>query len=125
MTLQDLRQFRSIRAESKRISRRLHELRLDMATAQDAEHTKAMSELYKELESLHKKQVAAELEIMRRVASIEDARARLSIEMHYIDGRSWNEVADAIGGGNTEDGCRMYVTRYVEKSFGKFDKEQL
>lgn len=123
--MQDLRQFRSMRAEGKRISRRMHELRLEMAASQDTEHTKAMSELYKELETLHKKQIAAELEITRRVAKIEDARARLSIEMHYIDGRSWNEVADAIGGGNTEDGCRMYVNRYITKSFDKFDKEQL
>lgn len=125
MTLQDLRQFRSMRAEGKRISRRMHELRLEMATSQDEEHSKAMKELYKELEALHKKQIAAELEITRRVASIEDARARLSIEMHYIDGRSWNEVADAIGGNNTEDGCRMYVNRYIEKSFDKFDSQKL
>lgn len=125
MTLQDLRQFRSIRAESKRISSRMHELRLEMATTQDTEHIATMNELYKELEALHKKQTAAELEMTKRIANIEDARARLSIEMHYIDGRSWNEVADAIGGGNTEDGCRMYVNRYIEKSFDKFGEQPL
>jgi hypothetical protein len=96
-----------------------------MTTTQDKEHAEAISALYKELEALHKKQIAAELEITRRIATIDDARARLSIEMHYIDGCSWNEVADAIGGNNTDDSCRKYVSRYLEKTSDKSQQARL
>lgn len=115
MTLQDLRQFRSLKAEGRRISKRLHELRLEATKTDDAEYTQQIKALYSELERLQKKQIAAELKITKQIENITDAQVRASIEMHYIDGQTWNEVADAIGGNNTEDSCRKYVTRYIKK----------
>lgn len=112
--INSLKQFNCIRAEKKRISRRMNELRLQMSEG-EPEQVKQVKKLYKELETLEKKQIAAELEITRTLASITDAQVRLSVEMHYIDGCTWNEVADAIGGNNTEDSCRKYVQRYFKK----------
>ena len=115
MTLQDLRQYPSLKAEIQRLSRRLNELRLELAEVENEETAKAISSLYIELEKMHVQQLVKEHEITRRLNQIEDAQVRLSIEMHYIDGATWNEVADAIGGGNTETSCRKYVSRYLKK----------
>ncbi len=112
--INNLKQFNSIRVEKRRISRRMNELRLKM-NGKENKQVKQVKELYKELKTLEKKQIAAELEITRILASIDDAQVRLSVEMHYIDGCTWNEVADAIGGNNTEDSCRKYVQRYFKK----------
>lgn len=112
--INSLKQFNCIRAEKRRISRRMNELRLE-TSEENTKQVKKVKELYKELETLEKKQIAAELEITRVLAGITDAQVRLSVQMHYIDGYTWNEVADAIGGGNTEDSCRKYVQRYFKK----------
>lgn len=115
MTLQALREYSSMRAEIERLSRRLNELRLELAEVNNAETTKAISALYVQLDTLHRLQLTKELEITRQLEQIEDAQVRLSIQLHYIDGLTWNEVADEIGGGNTETACRKYVSRYFKK----------
>lgn len=116
MTLQDLRQLPSIKAEIKRLSRRLDEIRLDLAGEEDEETKKILTELYNRLTDLHKKQLRKENEIMRCLEMINDAQIRISVQLHFIDGLTWNRVADEIGGGNTENSCRKYVSRYFENS---------
>lgn len=115
MTMQDLRQYSSMRAEIQRLLSRLEALRLELAEEQSKETQKALSKLYIELDKLHRERLAKELEITRQIKTIQDAQIRISIQMHYIDGATWNEVADTIGGGNTETSCRKYVSRYFQK----------
>lgn len=115
MTMQDLRQYSSMRAEIQRLSSRLEALRLELAEEQSKETQKAISKLYIELDKLHRQQLVKEHEITKQIKQIKDAQVRLSIQMHYIDGATWNEVADKIGGGNTETSCRKYVSRYLKK----------
>ena len=115
MTLQDLREYPSLKAEIERLSRRLNELRLELAEEQDTKTAKALSKLYVQLENLHRQQLMKELEITMQLKQIEDAQVRVSIQLHYIDGLTWNDVANEIGGGNTEDSCRKYASRYIEK----------
>ena len=47
------------------------------------------------------------------IDSIEDSRMRRIIGMRFIDKMTWNQIANAIGGGNTEDGIRMSFTRFM------------
>lgn len=115
MTMQDLRQYSSMRAEIQRLSSRLEALRLELAKEQSDETAKAISKLYIELDKLHREQLVKEHAITKCLEQIEDVQVRLSIQMHYIDGATWNDVADAIGGGNTETSCRKYVSRYLKK----------
>lgn len=49
------------------------------------------------------------------IASIDDSRIRRIINLRFIEGLSWNKVADRIGGGNTEDSVRKAFTRFMEK----------
>lgn len=115
MTLQDLRQYPSLKAEIKRLSRRLDRLRLELANTENEEIKQDIKELYTTLENLHKKQLVKELELTKQIAQITDVQVRVSIQLHYIDGFSWNDVADRIGGGNTDTSCRKYVSRYLQK----------
>lgn len=114
MTMQDLRQYSSMRAETERLSRRLNELRLELAEDKSEETQKAVSALYVQIEALHRRQLVKEHEITKQLEQIEDAQIRTSIQLHYIDGYTWNDVADAIGGGNTEDSCKKRVSRYFK-----------
>lgn len=119
MTLQALREYPSLKAEIQRLSRRLNELRLELAEEQSEETQKAISKLYIKLDNMHREQLMKEIELTRQIEQIDDAQVRLSIQLHYIDGFTWNEVANEIGGGNTDAACRKYVSRYFEKTSDK------
>lgn len=54
-------------------------------------------------------------EVEEFIASIDDSRMRRIISLRYIEGLSWNKIADKIGGGNTEDSIRMAFNRFMEK----------
>lgn len=49
------------------------------------------------------------------IESIADSRMRRIIRMRFIDKLTWNQVADNIGGGNTEDSVRMAFNRFIEE----------
>ena len=49
------------------------------------------------------------------INSIEDSRMRRIVQYRILDGLSWYEVADRIGGRATSEGCRKYCDRFVEK----------
>lgn len=48
------------------------------------------------------------------IASLEDSRMRRIINLRFIEGLSWNKVADRIGGGNTEDSIKKAFYRFME-----------
>lgn len=52
---------------------------------------------------------------MRFINSIADSQLRTVFILRFVSGRSWNEVADYISGGNTESSVRMQVYRYMQK----------
>lgn len=54
-------------------------------------------------------------DVEKFIASIDDSRIRRIINLRFIEGKSWNEVADNIGGGNTEDSVRMAFNRFMGK----------
>jgi chromosome segregation ATPase len=62
-----------------------------------------------ELDSLN--QIA---QIEHFISEIKDSHIRRIVHLRIVDGRSWNEVADCIGGGNTEDSVRMAFNRCVK-----------
>lgn len=49
------------------------------------------------------------------IASVSDSRMRRIINLRFIEGLSWNKVADRIGGGNTEGSVKMAFQRFMEK----------
>lgn len=64
-----------------------------------------------------------ELEILRQLSDVEvfirqisDSHIRRIVSLRVVNGLSWNEVADNIGGGNTEGSVKMAFQRFLEKN---------
>lgn len=53
--------------------------------------------------------------VMDFIESVEDSRIRMIITYRIIENYSWMQVADAMGGGNTEDSVRKAFDRFFEK----------
>lgn len=49
------------------------------------------------------------------IAKIEDIMLRRIITLRFIQGMSWVHIALELGGGNSPDGVRMMVKRYLSK----------
>jgi len=62
------------------------------------------------------KKVAQEKEITQYIESVEDAVLRRIMYLRFVKQHKWQDVADAVGGDNTEDSVRKRVERYVTKS---------
>lgn len=52
---------------------------------------------------------------MRFINSITDSQLRTIFVLRFVAGKSWNEVADYIGGGNTEKSVWVRAYRYLKK----------
>ena len=52
---------------------------------------------------------------MRFINSIDDSQLRTIFILRFVYGKSWNEVADYIGGGNTEKSVWVRAYRYLKK----------
>ena len=55
-------------------------------------------------------------DVHRFIASIENSHDRRIITMRIIDKMSWRQIANIMGGGNTEDSVRKAYERFIEKS---------
>ncbi|MCC8063694.1 MAG: hypothetical protein LIO70_01250 [Clostridiales bacterium] len=51
----------------------------------------------------------------RYIADIDDSLTRMIFRLRFVNGLSWQQVAVSVGGGNTADGVRMRVKRYLER----------
>jgi hypothetical protein len=49
------------------------------------------------------------------ISNIQDSRMRRIISLRFVENKTWNEVADAIGG-NTEDSVRKMFERFMERN---------
>lgn len=58
----------------------------------------------------------AELErLTRYIGAVEDSLMRQILTARYIEGKTWNQVADSIGGGNTEGSVKMALNRFLRR----------
>ena len=51
----------------------------------------------------------------RYISSIDDSYIRQIFQYRYVNGLTWQEVADCIGGNNTSVGVRVAHYRYMKK----------
>ncbi len=49
------------------------------------------------------------------IDSVEDIQVNLILCLRFREKLTWNEVADQMGGINTDDSCRKMIDRYLEK----------
>jgi polyhydroxyalkanoate synthesis regulator phasin len=70
------------------------------------------NKLQRRLEELMEKRE----ELEEYVDTVPDSLIRQIITLRYINGLSWQQVAQHIGGGNTADGVRKLCNRYIKKN---------
>lgn len=51
----------------------------------------------------------------RYIVSVEDSLIRQILALRFINGLSWRQVAENIGGGNTADGVKKICYRFLDK----------
>lgn len=73
-----------------------------------------MADVQAETDDYTKKLKAEEKKITDYINAIDDSRLRLIFKMRFIDCMSWNKVADALGGNNTEDCVKKSCYRYIK-----------
>lgn len=81
-------------------------------------YEKARNSLQKNIQKIENKYtelLELQNEVEEYIESISDSRMRRIIRMRFLDKLTWNQVADNIGGGNTEDSVRMAFNRFIEE----------
>ena len=55
-------------------------------------------------------------QVEKFISTVEDSQMRRIIAFRFIDGKTWSEVARAMGGGNNEDNIKQAFHRFMEKT---------
>ena len=66
--------------------------------------------------ALQGEQKRLRMKIESYIKSVDDAVISLLLYERFIRGRSWQSVANILGGGNTADGVRMKVSRHFRQN---------
>ena len=105
-----------VRASSKQFPFIEHNVHIEgIADINEIKLNSILNEEIRKLESRYESLVKVTNDVLDFIDSVDDSRMRLIISYRIIEGYSWNEVADAIGGGNTEDSVRMAFNRFMIK----------
>lgn len=75
-----------------------------------------------ELEELIRGYQAEEDAINQWIDGIEDIQINLIMSLRFRERRSWHDVADEVGGMNTDDSVRKMVDRYLERTDGNDER---
>lgn len=133
MTWNDLKALRHIDEEIEEMQHRIIALRCQAesttATLSDMPRGSGTSDKVgriateiADLLSLYEEDVLKQTELRHKlhnyVREINDSYIRRIICLHFIDGYSWQCVANRIGGGNTSSSVRMAAKRYIDRNGG-------
>lgn len=131
---ENIKQYRELKAEVADLQHRIKkinqgEITNDVVTASAGspsyakhsvkisgitEKTKKKIYTYKKLLSDSEEKITQTiLDIEMQIQNIDDSRIRQIIRYKYIDGLNFIQIASRIGGGNTADGVRKAINRYL------------
>ena len=130
MTIKELSQLYHLRREAEMDRQRLAELeeralpgakRLSGLpgglSVQDKQGEMAaeIADLRAVIEQKLKRCLAEQQRLEAYIAGIEDSFVRQIFTCRFVEGLSWRQVADKVGGKNTADGLRMLSKRFLLK----------
>ena len=130
MTIKELSQLYYLNREIERDKQRIEELR---AAATDtavkitglphaagiSNKTAIAAEIADAKSIIEAKQqmcIAEYNRLCRYIAGIDDSLMRQIISLRFINGMTWHQVAQHIGGGNTDESVKKACYRYIRKS---------
>ena len=77
--------------------------------------TKISSNHLQKLEKRYEELLQVTNDVMDFIESINDSRMRMIVTYRFIENYTWEKVADAMGGGNTENGVKSAFHRFIDK----------
>lgn len=77
---------------------------------------KALSKNIQVIESRYTELMEMQGEVEEYIKTIDDSRMRRIVQMRFVDKLTWNQVADNVGGNNTEDSVKKAFYRFLEKN---------
>lgn len=128
MTLKDLSQLYWLRLEIDADQRRLEELAAESQpgaqvldgmpharrrTDSTARCAVNMADLRSMIQAKRERCAAMRLELERYIEGIPDSLTRQVFTRRFVDGLTWAQVADAVGGSNTESSVKKICYRYL------------
>ena len=106
--------FDAVQGSSNEIPYQKHSVTLH-GYVQSPRVTRAKQRLQEQYGAKLERLYAIVAEVEATLSDIEDTKARRIIRMRYLDGLEWNDIADKLEDGSTEDSARKYAKRYLEK----------
>ena len=131
MTLKELSQLYYLNREIEMDKRRLQELEARAlpggqtltgmphssgVTDKVGEYAAEIADLRGIIEAKHQQCLYERSRLERYISGIDDSLTRQIFTYRFVNGLPWEQVAACIGGGNTGDGCRKAVRRYLERN---------
>ena len=122
ITINQLRQYRHIKANILLLEQELDELILKSRSYDGAGKSSAVSDTVAQIVLLREKKRERINALTERKNAIEAYLIRcddyygLLLRWHYADGKTWTSIAMTLGGGNTEDSVKKACHRYVNKN---------
>ena len=74
----------------------------------------ALEPQLEEVSRLEKIVARSEVEVKAFIGTIGDSKTRLIFRLRFLCGCKWDEVADLIGGGNTDNAVKHICYRYLQ-----------
>lgn len=130
MTVRELSQLYWLNQEIEEDQQRLHELEIkarsitvprlsDMPKGGEYEnkieqYAAEIADLQAIIEAKQQQCIHERSRLERYIADIPDSLTRQIFTLRFVNRLSWKGCADHLGGGNTEDGVRQRVYRYLK-----------
>lgn len=132
MTLKELSQLYYLDREIKLDRERLAELRSDLMNPKSPSYDgmpkspnpdPAMERCVAEIADLEaiiqakiEQRIYERSRLERYIADIPDSLTRQIFQLRFINGLTWLQIAESVGGNNTEASVKMTCYRYIKKS---------
>ena len=122
ITINQLRQYRHIKANILLLEQELDELILQSKAYDGTGRSGAVSDSVAQIVLQREKKRERINYLTERKNAIESYLAAcddyfgLLLRWHYADGKTWTSIAMTLGGGNTEDSVRKACHRYIIKN---------
>ena len=107
MTISQLRQYRKLKGRKLLLQSEIDKLILSGMEIDSSD----IKWREKEVERLNR-----EMKSVRDYFDSIEPYISTMLRMHYIEGRRWKDIAQRVGGGNTQDSIRKMCHRYISKN---------